>query len=37
LFSNPFKFVDRIFSDPLVLAKYEEDGEHRDPFTGQMV
>jgi len=26
-----------MFSEPLVLAKYEENGEHIDPFSGQMV
>ena len=37
LFTNPFKFIDRLFSEPLILAKYDEDGEHRDPITGEMV
>ena len=37
LFSNPFKFIGNLFSEPLVLAKYEEDTDEIDPFTGQMV
>ena len=37
LFSNPFKFIKQIFSEPLVLAKYEEDTEEQDPFTGEMI
>ena len=34
LFKNPINFIKNIFSDPLVLAQYEEDGEHIDPITG---
>lgn len=37
LFSHPLEWFKSIFSDPLVYAKYEEDGEHYDPFTGQTV
>lgn len=33
LFSNPVKFVENLFSDPLVLAEYEED--EIDPITGE--
>ena len=34
LFSNPFKFIKNIFSEPLVLAKYDEDTDEIDPLTG---
>ena len=34
LFSNPFKFIKNIFSEPLVLAKYEEDSDEINPLTG---
>lgn len=37
LFSNPFKFISNLISEPLVLAKYEEDTDEIDPLTGQMV
>lgn len=37
LFSNPFKFIKSIFSDPLVLATYDEDTKELDKFTGEMV
>lgn len=30
-------WINSIFEDPLVLAQYEEDGEHQDPITGQIV
>lgn len=33
LFSNPIKFVENLFSDPLVLAEYEQD--EIDPITGE--
>lgn len=36
LFSNPFKFIKSIFSDPLVLATYDEDTKELDKFTGEM-
>ena len=29
-----FDWLDQVFSDPLVLAQYEEDGTHVDPITG---
>lgn len=29
-----FDWLDQVFSDPLVLAQYEEDGTHIDPITG---
>lgn len=34
LFSNPVKFISNLFSDPLVLAKYEQD--EIDPVTGEV-
>lgn len=37
LFSNPIKYFKQLFSDPLVLATYDSDGEHKDPFTGDIV
>lgn len=37
LFSNPFKFIKSIFSDPLVLATYDEDTKELDKFTGEMI
>ena len=37
LFRNPIEFIKNIFSDSLVLAQYEEDGEHIDPITGLKV
>lgn len=37
LFSNPFKYIKQIFSEPLVLATYEEDTEDYDPLTGELV
>lgn len=38
LFSNPIKYFKSIFyDDPLVLAQYEEDGDHIDPITKQRV
>lgn len=37
LFSNPFKFIKAIFSDPLVLATYDEDTKELDKFTGEIV
>ena len=37
LFSNPFKFIKSIFSDPLVLATYDEDTKELDKFTGEIV
>ena len=33
LFKNPIKFISNIFSDPLVLAEYEQD--EVDPITGE--
>lgn len=37
LFSNPIKFISNLLSEPLVLAKYEEDIDEIDPLTGKMV
>ncbi len=37
LTSNPKQFFKELFSNPLVLAVYEEDGEHTDPISGQIV
>ena len=37
LFSNPFKFVKSLFSDPLVLATYDKDTIEIDKFTGEKV
>ena len=37
LFRNPIKFVKNLFSEPLVIAQYEEDGVHVDPITNQLV
>lgn len=36
LFSNPIKFISNLFSQPLVLAKYEEDVDEINPLTGVM-
>lgn len=36
LFTNPFKFIENIFSEPLVLAKYEEDVDEINPLTGML-
>lgn len=37
LVNNPYKWFKSLFEDPLVYATYDEDGEHHDQFTGQMV
>lgn len=37
LFSNPVKYIKQLFSDPLVLATYDNDGENIDPISGQKV
>ena len=37
LFYNPLKFISNLFSEPLVLAKYEEDTDEIDPLTGQLL
>ena len=37
LFKNPINFIKNLFSEPLVMAQYEEDGIHADPITGQLV
>lgn len=29
-----FDWLEQVFSDPLVMAQWEEDGEHIDPITG---
>lgn len=36
LTNNLFGFLNNLFSDPLVLAQWEEDGTHIDPVTGQL-
>jgi hypothetical protein len=33
LFSNPLGFIKELGSDPLVLATWEEEGDHYDPIT----
>lgn len=35
LFNNPGKWLTSLFDDPLVLAKWEEDGTHINSITGQ--
>lgn len=37
LTSDPIGWIGQLFSDPLVMAVYEEDGEHTDPITGEVV
>lgn len=37
LFVNPLKFVKNLFADPIMLATWDEDGEHVDPASGQTV
>lgn len=37
LVNSPIKWFKSLFDDPLVLAKYDEDGEHKDPITKKMV
>ncbi len=34
LFNNPIRFIKNLFSEPLVLAKYEEDTDEINPLTG---
>lgn len=34
--SNPFKWLGDLFSEPLVIAQWDEDGEHIDQLTGQV-
>jgi hypothetical protein len=36
LFGNPVGFLASL-GEPLVLAQWDEDGEHTDPFTGRVV
>lgn len=36
LFSNPIEWLKDQFRDPLVMAQWDEDGMHLDPFTGTM-
>ena len=31
-----FDWLDQVFSDPLVMAQWEEEGEHIDPITGMV-
>ena len=33
--NNPFKWLRDVFSEPLVIAQWDEDGEHIDPITGE--
>ena len=35
LFSNPIRYVQSLFADPLVYATYDKDTEEIDPLTGQ--
>lgn len=37
LVNSPIKYIKSLFQDPLVLAAYDEDGEHFDPFSGEVV
>lgn len=37
LSKSPKKWFKSVFGDPLVYATYDENGEHYDPFIGQMV
>lgn len=34
--NNPFKWLGDLFSEPLVVAQWDEDGEHVDPLTGEI-
>lgn len=36
LFTNPFSYMEDL-ANPLVLATWDEDGEHQDVFSGRMV
>lgn len=36
LTNDVFGFLESLVSDPLVLATWDEDGEHMDPITGQV-
>lgn len=36
LLQNPIEWAKDIFKDPLVLAVWDEDGEHEDPVTGEI-
>ena len=33
--NNPFKWLGDLFSEPLVIAQWDEDGEHTDLLTGE--
>lgn len=33
--NNAFKWLGDLFSEPLVIAQWDEDGEHIDPLTGE--
>ena len=37
LFEHPIEYIKSLFSEPLVYATYDEDGEHYDPFSGQTI
>ena len=37
LFANPLKFVKNLFADPIMLATWDENGEHIDPASGKVV
>lgn len=37
LVKNPIGYIKTLFDEPLVIAQYEEDGEHIDPITKRVV
>lgn len=37
LVKNPIGYIKTLFDEPLVIAQYEEDGEHIDPITKKLV
>jgi hypothetical protein len=37
LSNDPIQWFKDIFNEPLVLAKYESEGTHIDPFTGKEI
>lgn len=37
LTNNPIEWFKDIFKEPLVLAKYDQEGTHTDPFTGKEI
>lgn len=36
LFENPLKYFKSLFDDPLVMASWDQDGQHVDPVTGML-